>query len=239
MSNANGNSSWFKTLIDSELNTWGKTSDNISVPNLHQVVTRGKSYTNKIVPVTDEEAGELDLEAAKVKKEEKEAFERECRNIIMEATNSGLINKALISALFLNFNIPPLLSPPIEPDVKDPAFLIFFLCACGAIASGFFCILSATFIATHAKAAQITQTMALSFSGSMAFHILFNHNVFLLQGLLTSTQIAAVTISYMQNSWAVWLGIAFCILSLILVSFVKKATNLAWVRALEADDKRD
>jgi hypothetical protein len=229
--------SWFKTFLREEANTWTSSSGNISVPNLQQVVTRGKSYSNRIVPVNKD--GEEDLEAARAKKEANEAFEKECRDIVMESVNSGLINKALISALFLNFNIPSLLAPPpsFNPvNITDATFLIFFLSAAGAIASGFFCILSATFIATHAKAAQITQTMALTFSDSMAFYILLNHNVFLMQGLLTSTQVAAVCVSYMQNNWAVWLAIAFCVLSLIMVSFVKKAVNFAWVSALEADE---
>lgn len=119
---------WIRTLLREEANTWKSSAENISVPTLQQVVTRGKSYTNKIVPLNDEEAPQ-DLEAARTKQEAKEAFEKECRDIVMESVNSGLINKALISALFLNFNIPSLLSPPASffpVDVQDPTFLIFF-----------------------------------------------------------------------------------------------------------------
>ena len=44
-------------------------------------------------------------------------------------------------------------------------------------------------ISIHAKAAMVTQAMALVFSQEMAVHMFFNHNVFIMQGLLTSIQV--------------------------------------------------
>lgn len=63
-------------------------------------------------------------------------FDAYARETLVSATNDGLVNKALISALFLTFNIPAIMEPPLAVDKTGATFLIFFISAGLSIASG-------------------------------------------------------------------------------------------------------
>ncbi|GAX73807.1 hypothetical protein CEUSTIGMA_g1258.t1 [Chlamydomonas eustigma] len=129
------------------------------------------------------------------------------------------------------------MNPPVKVDMSDPAFLVFFLSGAFSIAAGFFCIVSGTFMATHAKAAMVTETMSLIFTKQMLPCILWNHNIFLAQALLTSTQVASVCVSYMSTAnWALWVGIGSCIVSLMGVITVKRSVNNVWDYMLQANE---
>lgn len=250
-----------------EVTSWLWSSEakkNSSVPNLHQIVSDGVSYRNKVHELAGgpprsarlasscgaaaaastshkagtsrcEEPDDEDLEERGGIEEP--ALVKETRDMVMEATGAGLVNKSLISALFLTFNIPSLLVPPMPVDFTNNAFMVYYISAMLAVAAGFYVILSGVFIATHSKAATVTQAMALAFSDAIAPWILMNHNVFIIQGLATSIQVAAVCISYSNNHWSVWFGIGACCFSLVLVSITKKMVNRSWRLALEAKDE--
>eukprot|EP00798_Chlamydomonas_sp_ICE-L_P017228 gene17228-23550_t len=146
-------------------------------------------------------------------------FEREARTTLTDAAVDALNNKALISALFLTFNVPAIIEPPehMKDDYEGAAFLIFFLSAALAIASGFYCILTAVFIGD----------MALIFAKDMACLMVLNHNVFMLQGLATSIQVAAACASYVDSShWSFWVAVAFCAISLVATGTLSDLVNL-------------
>ncbi len=81
----------------------------------------------------------------------------------------------------------------MHPSVPSPCSSSLTRCVVVlAVAAGFYVILSGVFIATHAKAATVTQAMALAFSDTIAPWILMNHNIFIVQGLATSTQVGFI-----------------------------------------------